>query len=321
MTSNSGINAKKIEVYVPSAVALVVGIVVLILAAILYSQSADQGKASQVIKTISQSNGFSGQIRDQTLTLKTSSLGILSYPGLTTASATSITSQPLTSFNNNNPGSTITVSDSIKSGLEKILLLNYTPLTGFVPSAGSLSDVDTIFLAVNKLAGSIQNQTNPFSVYTVVTTNSQTAVPMWVRNMKGSLTLKPNFISSGSVLQIECFGNIAGPETSQTATFNFTIDGTILFSIDTVPTSVAPAQRGIRLIITLSFNATTVNFVAYTSMYNHPSGTLIGLETFISGTTNFNQGVSHLLGLTASTSSALMSVTLTNSVCSTIAGN
>ncbi len=315
----SGISATKIQLYTPATIALILSLISMIIGIILLLHSQDQGDASNIVKTIATAGGFKGNVSDNKLTLQTTSLGILTGPGLLKAQSADITFVKLSGFNNVNPATTITSSDTIKSSLEKILLLNITPLIGLIPSASPITDTDTVFDAVNQLSGSILNSVNPFCVYTPITTNSQTKVNLWGDKI-GTSIFPANTINSGTVLELQIFGDVTGPSSGETATYILELDGNDFITITSAPTSTAAVTRDIQLLINISFDESNIYFTAKCMLLNHPSQLIFVSTTSVVGQTLFNRSLIHVFGFAGYTSADTMSTTIRSSICTSVAG-
>jgi hypothetical protein len=316
---SSGISATKAELYAPAGIALVLSIIGLIIGILLLIQTKNDGDATQIVTSVATSNGFKGSIAKNTLTVQSTNLGILTGPGLLQAQSEDITFTKLAGFNNANTGTMITSADTIKSGLEKVLVLNLTPLVGLIPGASSIDDSITVFDATNRLSGGLLNLMAPFCVYTPITTNSQTRVNLW-GNMNGSSTFQPNAINIGTSWDLQIFGDVLGPPSGETATYILQLDGDDFITLVSPGTGGSAVTRDIRIFINLTFDTLNIYYTGRCQILNNPALSIQLSTTFVSGQTVFDRTQQHILGFVGFTSMVGMSTTVRSSICTAVAG-
>ncbi len=314
------VNATKVQVYVLPGVALTISLLCLIISIVVLLQSDSQGNPKEIVKVVTNANGFKGTISNNRLTLSTTATTntLLKGPGLLAAVGSDVTKFAMTGFNNTNPGTAITASDTIKSGLEKCSVFNYTQLIGLIPFPDSIDETDTVFGAICNLVGSIQNIVGPsFSVYETVTVSGPTVTNLW-GSMVGSPAFPANTIFPGCMLELIIFGSLtieSGTLISDTAPVVLMLNGdTELVSVP-IPAGTTEGVFHFRISYFLTFTATTLTcfailirfpidpFVATVSVRTAP--TTIPFDPFIQNTLSF----------IGSTSSTTLSITVNSSIC------
>ncbi len=279
----SGVNATKIQAYVPAAVALVIGVAVLIIGILLLMRSLDEGDIDQVVKKVSSTNGFRGSIASFGLTLGTTSTGLLKGPGLNIAADTDVTSHQLAGFDNLNPGTIITDQDTILSASEKGLLLNVNPLIGLTSSTGPVQATDTVFVAACKIKGQCDNLQSWFSITEAKTFGPSDYVPLWTNeSTNGTNVIPSNIIQPGLTYNLYVAGKVYGPSDPlvdpESIEFQLYFGSTIFTSVVSQDRAVFDPVNGwnFNIVFALGFISTTQATLTSTMNFYDP-----GTDAFV----------------------------------------
>ncbi len=208
---SSGVTATKSQVYGMAGFCLIFGVVILILAALLYMQSANFPNPANVVKGVKTTNGVAGSIANSQLTLKFTNNGLLSGPGFNAATGPDVTRMKLAGFNTDSIENQITASDSILSASENVVLMGATPLELTSSTLGPVVGTGTIIQAASHLKGQVQNFAPQFSMWALQSSLGQgttllSLVP--AGSYHGSLVIPANTIVPGNTMQILITGDI-----------------------------------------------------------------------------------------------------------------
>lgn len=298
---------------------MVLAIIVVILGSLLLMQSLNTNGA---IEGVALANGFNGTVTGRALVLKSVAVGILKGPGLVPAESKDVTAVKLDGFEENQ-NSDITESNSILSALGKVLVMDATEL-GLSPNSGVIESLDTVFEATNKFSACANLLLSPFSVYTSVTTQSQTPVNVW-GSVSGSTTFPANSLPSGYGMVIQVFGTIQNvAATAESAVFTLQMDGVTVISITSAPTTTTPSTLELSVTFTLLFDGSHMSTDAICKIINR--------ITFTPGTAyptresnnftqiSFDSNAAHTFQLVGHTTNSSLTLIVGSSVCTSIAG-
>jgi len=204
-------NLNKAKVYALPAIALFVAITALIMgivAALQVNKVKSQTGSKPVINSISTKNGFQGEVNSNgEFILQTSIDGLLSsfQNQLVEAKPSDVTNAKLTGFQSQQ--GSISDKDSILVALQKLAVLKQTRLTGFTAQSGDIVETDSVMEALQKIV--------------FAQTNSAILVNLWSSPSQGSLTLPANFLQPQTILQIRSYGLVDGFQSPQVVTLQF----------------------------------------------------------------------------------------------------
>lgn len=306
------------QVYAPGSVAMILALITLVLAILLFVEVPNN---NDVIQSVATTNGISATIVNRSLVLQSSGVEILKGPGFLSAETRDVTAVKLDGFEENQ-GEAIQASNSILSGLEKVLVMAATPL-GITPTPGAIGSSDTVYEAANKVSGSVSSLISPFSVHGLIATNSQTPVNVW-GSLSGSTTFPANSINAGFAMAMEVFGTIQNvAATAQSATFTLQLDESTIISITSPPTSTTPATWEMRVTYTFAFDGVNMLTNAICQLVQRNTGGFTDHFMLQSQSNNqmiFNYDVNHTFQLLGQTSNSSLTLSVISSVCTSVGG-
>lgn len=207
---STGVTATKSEGYAIAGFCLAVGLIVLILAALLYQQSSNFSDPKAVVKGVAKANGVSGSISDSQLTINFTSDGLLSGPGFHEATGSDVTRTKLTGFVSDDANDLILPTDTILSASQNVVVMAASPLE-VEYNVGTIVPANTIVEASSHLNGQVSNYAPKFSMWNLQTSLGQGTVIIPLvpsGSYHGSLDLPASTILPGTTMKIWLNGDI-----------------------------------------------------------------------------------------------------------------